>query len=91
MTNDEKILKAIQALQADMTIVKEDVKTVDWKVEAFNKKLDVTKEELIKRQDDLLDQISYIITAAALQKHVDKLENRVKALEAELASVKSKN
>lgn len=105
MNNDEKILqaleilhvgqqqqaKAIASLQADMTIIKEDVKTVDWKVEAFNTKLDGIKEALIQGQEDIIDQIRSIITAAALQKHVDKLEDRVKALEAELANVKAKN
>ncbi len=83
MSNEEKILVALTNIQQDMAVMKADIETLKngKKNDAITSKDDntETKEERIKKQLDILDKLSNLLTdeeAEAFGKFMDAEEER---------------
>ena len=83
MSNEDKILAALTNIQQDMAVMKADIETLKngKKNNVVTSKNDdaETKEERIKRQLDILDKMSHLLTdeeAEAFGKFMDAEEER---------------
>ena len=83
MSNEDKILAALTNIQQDMAVMKADIETLKngKKNNIVTIKNDdaETKEERIKRQLDILDKMSHLLTdeeAEAFGKFMDAEEER---------------
>ena len=68
--------KKLDSQSKDIKNVKEDIKIVDFKVEAFNAKLDENKDEITDFIGNLLDEIVTQDQYNGLDKRVRILENK---------------
>lgn len=100
--NEERILKALEALQADVTAIKtehgkdikelkKDVKIIDRKVENVDLKVALIHDQNKKDHAEIMDMLveSNEINYKVLKEELKKLEVRITHLEKQMHSTKN--